>query len=194
MFFIISKKLRRQLLFVILLVILAVELPIITAGFLTQPQSGDVIIILGAKLIGSEPSTMLRLRLEEGLRLYRLGYAPAFIVSGAQGKDEEISEARAMKQYLINQGVEEERILIEDQSFNTYQNLVNSQKIMNQQGMKKSIIVSNSSHIRRALLIAHNLQMNATDSAAPMADNEYLTTKQYLREGAAMAYILFLPK
>lgn len=194
MFFIISKKLRRQLLFVILLVILAVELPIITAGFLTQPQSGDVIIILGAKLIGSEPSTMLRLRLEEGLRLYQLGYAPVFIVSGAQGKDEDISEARAMKQYLINHGVEEERILIEDQSFNTYQNLVNSQKIMNQQGMKKSIIVSNSSHIRRALLIAHNLQMNATASAAPMADNAYLTTKQYLREGAAMAYILFLPK
>ena len=194
MFFIISNKLRRRLLFVLLLVILAVELPIITAGFLTQPEAGDVIIILGAKLIGSEPSTMLRLRLDEGLRLYRFGYAPAFIVSGAQGKDEDISEASAMKQYLINQGVEEKHILIEDQSFSTYQNLVNSQKIMNQQGMKKAIIVSNSSHIRRALLIAHNLQMNATASAAPMADNLYLTTKQYLREGAAMASILFLPK
>lgn len=193
MFFIISKKLRRQVLLVLLLFILAVELPIITAGYLTQPEPGDVIIVLGAKLIDSKPSTMLRLRLEEGLRLYRLGYAPTFIVSGARGKDEEITEASAMKQYLINHGVEEEHIFIEDQSFNTYQNLVYSQKIMKQQGLNKAIIVSNSSHIRRALVLAHNLQMNATASAAPMADNLYLSTKQYLREGAAMASILFLP-
>ena len=174
-------------------VVLAVEVPIIAVGQLTQPKPGDVIIVLGAKLVGSEPSTMLRLRLNEALRLYQASYAPSIIVSGARGKDEDISEAAGMFNYLVTNGVDPGHIIIEDQSFNTYQNLQYSQIIMKQQGFQKAIIVSNSSHIRRALVLASNLNLPATGSAAPMADNAYLTTKQYLREGAAMLSLLLLP-
>ena len=179
---------------VLMLLFLAVELPIIAAGQLTKPEPGDVIIVLGTKLNGSAPSKMLRVRLDEATRLYRQGYAPAFIVSGAKGHDEEISEASAMKTYLVQQGIDPGQILIEDQSFNTYQNLLYSQAIMNKHSMKKAIIVSNASHIRRSLVLASNLRIDATGSAAPMADNLYLTVKQYLREGAAMVSILLLPR
>lgn len=185
------KKIRRYILALTLLVFIVVEVPIIAVGQFSAPEPGDVIIVLGAKLIGTEPSTMLRLRLDEATRLHRAGYAPFIIVSGARGQDEEVSEAAAMRDYLILQGISADQILLEDASFNTYQNLVNSYAIMKQAGLTKAIIVSNSSHIRRSLVLAHNIGMNASGAPAPMANNTYLTAKQYLREGAAMLSLGF---
>ncbi|MBP2661595.1 MAG: hypothetical protein H6Q69_4627 [Firmicutes bacterium] len=185
------KKLRNYMLYIVLLLILVIEIPIIVVGYLTQPVKSDTIIVLGAKILGQDPSLMLRLRLDEAIKLYEAGYAPTIIVSGAQGPDESISEAASMKAYLLNHGIPAERILLEDQSFNTYQNLANSHKIMQVNSLRTAVIVSNASHIRRSLLLAQNLGIQATGSPAPMASNPYLTTKQYVREGAAVA-VLFL--
>ncbi|MCC5464863.1 YdcF family protein [Pelosinus baikalensis] len=185
------KKLRNYMLYIVLLLILVIEIPIIVVGYLTQPVKSDTIIVLGAKILGQDPSLMLRLRLDEAIKLYEAGYAPTIIVSGAQGPDESISEAASMKAYLLNHGIPAERILLEDQSFNTYQNLANSHKIMQINSLRTAVIVSNASHIRRSLLLAQNLGIQATGSPAPMASSPYLTTKQYVREGAAIA-VLFL--
>lgn len=189
-----SKKLQRYILFIVLIITLAIEIPIIAVGHLTQPSASDTIIILGAKLIGQDPSLMLSLRLDEGIKLYREGYAKRIIVSGAQGKDEAISEASSMKNYLVNHGIPSEHIFVEDNSFNTMQNLANSHKIMQENNLKTAIIVSNASHIRRSLILAQNLGISATGSPAPMPDNLYLTTKQYVREGAAIAVLLLTGK
>lgn len=189
MFF--TKKLQRYIFFTLGLLILAIEIPIITVGYRTQPIPSDTIIILGAKLIGQTPSMILKLRLDEGIKLYHEGYAPTIIVSGAQGKDEEISEAAGMKNYLIHQGIPAEKILLDDKSFNTHQNLANSQAIMQEKSFKTAIIVSNSSHMRRSLVLAYNLGIEASGAPAPMPNNIYLTTTQYLREGAAMVTLLF---
>jgi len=183
-----AKRWRKYILFLTLLVFLAVEIPIIAAGMLSEPVPSDVIIVLGAKLIGHEPSTMLRLRLDEAAKLFRQGYAPTIIVSGAQGKDEAMTEASAMRDYLVSQGLPSERIITEDASFNTYQNLVNSRAIMQEKGLNRAIIVSSASHIRRSLALAKQLEMDVSGAPAPMAENLYLTTKQYLREGAAMVF------
>ncbi|GMB00308.1 YdcF family protein [Pelosinus sp. IPA-1] len=189
-----SKKLQRYILFIVLIITLSIEIPIIAVGYLTQPSASDTIIILGAKLIGQDPSLMLSLRLDEGIKLYREGYAKRIIVSGAQGKDEAISEASSMKNYLVNHGIPSEHIFVEDQSFNTMQNLANSHKIMQENNLKTAIIVSNASHIRRSLILAQNQGISATGAPAPMADNLYLTTKQYIREGAAIAVLLLTGK
>lgn len=188
------KKLQHYVLFILLLLTLAIEIPIFTVGYLTQPSPSDTIIVLGAKLIGQEPSIILRLRLDEAIKLYKAGYATTIIVSGAKGEDEEVSEAASMKNYLLSHGIPAEHILLEDKSFNTYQNLANSHKMMEENNLKTAIIVSNASHIRRSLIIAQNLGINATGAAAPMANNLYLTTKQYVREGAAIAVLLLTGK
>lgn len=187
-----KKSWRSYLLALFLLALAVVEIPIITAGQVTKPVPADTIIVLGAKLIGSEPSTMLRLRLEEALRLYEANYAPSIIVSGGKGWDEEISEAAAMKAFLVRRGVPESVVYIEEQSKNTFQNLAFSQAVMRERNLSNAIIVSNASHIRRALALASQLQLSATGAPAPMADNLYLTTKQYVREGAAMVSLLFI--
>ena len=183
---------RKYLLVLSLLLLAVVEVPIIMAGHTAKPVPSDAIIVLGAKLIGREPSTILRLRLEEALRLYEAKYASAIIVSGGKGWDEDISEAVAMKTFLISRGVPEASVYIEEQSKNTFQNLAFSQTIMREKSLSSAIIVSNASHIRRALALANQLGMQATGSAAPMADNLYLTTKQYIREGAAMVSLVFV--
>lgn len=188
------KKLQKYFLFIFLLIVLAVEIPIIAVGYLTQPSVSDTIIILGAKLIGKSPSTILRLRLDKGIKLYEERYASSIIVSGAQGEDEEVSEAASMKDYLIEHGIPAEHIIIEDKSFNTYQNLANSHKIMQERNFNTAIIVSNVSHIRRSLIVAQNLGIAATGAPAPMADNPYLTAKQYAREGAAIVVLLLMGK
>ncbi|MPM81736.1 hypothetical protein SDC9_128793 [bioreactor metagenome] len=187
-----GRNLKKYILGLLLLSIVIVEIPIIAVGQLAKPEPGDAIIVLGAKLIGNEPSTMLRLRLEEAVKLYRHGYAATIIVSGAQGVDEEVSEASAMRTYLIKQGIPPEQILTEDKSFNTFQNLSNCRAIMNQHKLEHAIIVSNASHIRRSLVLAQNLGIKATGAPAPMAANPYLTAKQYVREGAAMVSLVVL--
>ncbi len=189
-----NQKLRRNLLLLIVVAVVAIEIPIFAVGHLTKPVPGDTIIVLGAKLIGDQPSSMLRLRLDEAIQLYNQGLAPAIIVSGAQGPDEIASEADIMRTYLIGKGIPSAKIYVENRSHNTYQNLLYSQKIMSEQGFHQAIIVSNASHIRRALVIAQQLGIKASASPAPMADNAYLTAQQYAREGAAMLSLLILNK
>lgn len=189
-----GKSLKNYILGLVLLSIIIIEIPIIAVGQLAKPEPSDAIIVLGAKLIGYEPSTMLRLRLDEAIKLYEAGYAQTIIVSGAKGTDEVISEAAAMHAYLVKHGIPSEKILTEDQSFNTFQNLNNCRTLMKQHNLERVIIVSNASHIRRSLVLAQNLGIKATGAPAPMADNFYLTAKQYAREGAAMVSVLFLNK
>lgn len=190
-----SKKAQKYLLFIIVLMVIVIELPILLIGLTTKPIPSDVIIVLGAKLIHSEPSTMLKLRLDKGLALLHEGYAPMIMVSGAKGSDEEISEAVAMRQYLLQQGVSANNIIIEDNSYSTWQNLSNCKMLMNDYGFHSAIIVSNTSHMRRALKMATDMGMQASGAAAPMAaNNSYLTIKQYLREGAAMVALFAVPK
>ena len=188
-----ARHIRRYILLLCLIIFTAVELPIMMIGLTTTPAVSDVIIVLGAKLIGNNPSTMLRLRLEEAVRLHQGGYAPMIIVSGARGADENMSEASAMRDYLMGHGIDSQSIIIEDQSYSTYQNLANCRSLMQNHGFNSAIIVSNTSHMRRALKLAHDLGIKASGSAAPMANNPYLTTKQYLREGAAMLSLLVIP-
>jgi uncharacterized SAM-binding protein YcdF (DUF218 family) len=186
-----TKKIQKSILFIVIIAFLAVEIPIIAIGNSTRPTPSDVMIILGAKLIGSTPSAILKLRLDEAISLYNQGYAPWIIVSGAKGSDETVSEAQAMRDYLIAAGISPDIILLEENSFNTRQNLANSKAIMRQRNLNTAIIVSSASHIRRSLVLAQNLGLTASGAPAPMANNAYLTAKQYLREGAAMVAMPF---
>jgi len=172
-------------------VFLAVELPIVAGGFVS-PAPADVMIVLGSRVVGREPGPMLRLRLEEAVRLYRAGLAPAIIVSGARGEDEEVAEAFAMRDYLIREGIPGERIVTEDASFNTYENLANSRAVMAERGYRKALIVSNASHVHRTLVLARDLGIEASAAPAPMPDRLYLRARNYLREGAAMVALMFL--
>ena len=81
------------------------------------------------------------------------------VVSGGQGSGEDISEAAAMKGYLVEHGLEEERILLEDRSVNTAENIRFSMELIEadwsgREAEPSLVIATNSFHVFRALRIA----------------------------------------
>ncbi|MBR1414190.1 MAG: YdcF family protein [Bacilli bacterium] len=80
-----------------------------------------------------------------------------FVPSGGQGNDEVISEAQAMKNYLIEQGISNDNIIIEDKSKNTYENIKFSYKLINKNSKIANIAYATTNyHVFRAGIIATN--------------------------------------
>ena len=120
----------------------------------------DAIIILGSGLIGDKVPPLLAQRLEKGKSIYeQFEGRPKLIVSGGQGSDELIAEAEAMARYLMEHGVPEDAILIENRSRTTFENLTFSKRILEEEGLgKRVLLVTNSFHALRAGVFMRRLK------------------------------------
>ena len=76
----------------------------------------DYIIVLGAQVYENGPSPVLKYRLDTAVDYLKENPDTVCIVSGGQGKNEPFSEAKGMADYLMEQGIDENRIIREDQS------------------------------------------------------------------------------
>jgi uncharacterized SAM-binding protein YcdF (DUF218 family) len=159
---------------------------ILYQGKHSTPKQSDTIIVLGCQLWGYNPSPSLKNRLDQSLKVYNEGLAPYIIVSGGQGPDEPMTEASAMKKYLVDKGIDPEVILLEENSFNTYQNIKYSKEIMDQRGFESAIIISNDFHISRSLMIAKKFGIKASSSPAPTPSSPGLREKYIIREIPAL--------
>lgn len=89
-----------------------------------RPQNGaDYLIVLGSQVRGRRPSDNLQKRLDAALRYLRENPNTKAVLSGGQGDDEEISEAQAMADFLTAEGIDAGRLILEDRSRNTEENL-----------------------------------------------------------------------
>lgn len=144
-------------------------------------ESGDVdyIVVLGAKTYDNKPSLILQYRIEKAYEYYLEHPNAKFVASGGQGSDESISEAQMIKMTLLDIGVNENDIILEDKSLNTEQNLRNTKEII---GDDCSIaIVSNDFHVFRACKIAN--KMGYKDVYGIKAKSVwYLIPTNYVRE------------
>lgn len=113
----------------------------------------DYIIVLGAKVSESGPSSILAARLNAAIRYLEENAETTVIVSGGQGSNEPFSEAEGMRDYLIKKGISEDRIILEPESFNTKENIVNSMELIGNHDAKVGIATSNF-HVYRACKIA----------------------------------------
>lgn len=159
-------------------------------GFLARPEKSDCIIILGCRVYGTVPSPFLVARVEEGFRLYREGYGKYIIVSGGQGPGEDISEARAMKNYLVSRGVEESRVIIEDKSTSTFTNLRYAKQKMLDHDFDTAVVVSNKYHLARASIMARSLGLDSTYSGIFVSEHKVPEIAGFLREIPAFVYTL----
>lgn len=121
----------------------------------------DAIIILGSGLIGDKVPPLLAQRLEKGKSIYeQFEGRPKLIVSGGQGSDELIAEAEAMARYLMEHGVPEDAILIENRSRTTFENLTFSKRLLEKEGLgKRVLVVTNSFHALRAGVFMRRLKI-----------------------------------
>lgn len=136
------------------LIIFAIIEGMIMDGFGAAASPGaDYCIVLGAQWKENGPSYVLQKRLDAALDYLNENEGTMVIVSGGQGYNEPVSEAEGMKEYLLNAGIAEERIITEDASTNTYENLINSSKFLDKENDRVVVVTSNF-HIFRACGIA----------------------------------------
>ncbi len=113
----------------------------------------DYMIVLGAQWKSNGPGYMLQKRLDKAAAYLAENPDTLVIVSVGKGANEPISEAEGMKGYLMEQGIAKERILMEDASTNTRENLAYSAEFLDR-GQHKVVLVTNNFHMFRALRIA----------------------------------------
>lgn len=174
---------------------LFVEGLIIRNMFLSYPEHLDYIIVLGAGLEGDRPCGTLAMRLDKALEYMMRNEETMVVVSGGQGPDEPVPEAASMKRYLMERGLEEDRIIEEGHSRNTTENLRNSFSyiVVNwsareewEEGKNPTVgVVSNNFHIFRARNIARK-QGFSNISGIPAPSEPILLPSQMCREFFAL--------
>jgi uncharacterized SAM-binding protein YcdF (DUF218 family) len=161
-------------------------------GLLARTGRADFVIVLGAGLRpdGGVPP-LLASRLNRGrqvlAKLDRRGpaFRPLLIVSGGKGPDEPCSEASAMAAYLVERGVPADRLLLEDQSRSTEENLQFSQAIVDDLRPEARVtVVTSDFHAFRAALLARRLGIQGQVAGARVAG--YYRPSALLREFAAV--------
>ena len=113
--------------------------------------TGEVLIVLGTTVNGTEPSPMLRQRLDAAVEYLNTYPDARCIVTGGKGDDVNLSEAQCMFNYLTAAGIESERITMEDRATTTVENLQNVRSMLDTNEVD---ILSSDFHLYRAGLIA----------------------------------------
>lgn len=131
----------------------------------------DYLMILGCRVKGDKPDEMLTLRADAAAD-FLLGHKNTVAVccGGIVHEDQTKSEAQAIKDILLDWGVEEERIILEDKSQTTFENFINAKKIIDSlSGGKKAKIafLSSEFHLMRASVIASLVGVDVQSVPAP---------------------------
>lgn len=151
----------------------------------------QIMVILGCQVKPWGPSILLQDRLDKALDYLEDHPDMTVVVSGGQGPDEHVTEARAMADYLMEQGVEEECILLEEASHNTVQNLRYTARLLEEEGydMEQDIVVvSNGFHLTRVRMLFGRIwggDENLSTLAAP-SSHVPSRIKMYIREPLAL--------
>lgn len=112
----------------------------------------DYIVVLGAQVYTDRPSIVLKYRLDEAIDYLEANPSTKCIVSGGKGEDEPDYEAVIMKQYLVENGIASDRIIEENKSTNTVENIRFSFELIEDKNSSVGI-VTNNFHMYRALKI-----------------------------------------
>lgn len=177
------------------LVVGGINLDMIIGGsgrILTQEEAAelsdvDYILVLGASVRGTEPSTMLRDRLDVGNSLYEAGVSDTLLMSG-DGSDRYYNEVNTMKLYSVKAGVPEEQIEEDPLGLCTYDSI---RRVVEEYEADKIVIVTQKYHMYRALYIARKLGVEAygvTSDARTYSDQ----VSREIREIAARCKDFFM--
>lgn len=149
----------------------------------------DFVVVLGSRIIDGRIPPLLAGRLDKAIALYRderdRGGDPLVITSGGQGPDENQPESHAMAEYLLAHGVPEDKVLREDRSTTTAQNLTFSRDLMQRHRPGyRCVVVTNNFHAFRAAILARTAKVNGQVVGAPTA--LYYWPSATIREFAAV--------
>lgn len=145
-----------------------------------RAHPSDCLIVLGARVKpdGSMKPTLC-LRCETAFDAWCDGVAERIIVCGGQMPGETRPHAEAMRDYLLEKGVPDEHILVENASLNTVQNLQNAAVIMEHRGFRSAALITSDYHLTRAMWIAHakGMMVCGIPAVSPCSLKAYMKTR-----------------
>jgi uncharacterized SAM-binding protein YcdF (DUF218 family) len=184
-------------------VFLVVEAVVFSAGRKAPAADGEYVIVLGAQVRGEVPTLVLSARIRAAAEYLKEHPRAIAVASGGKGSGEDISEAEAIRRGLVRQGISEDRILMEDRSTSTAENLRFSAEVIQnyEQQVRKNnpvplggtngdiirfisknvVLVTNDFHVFRAVKLAQGLGYTRI-SGLGATDFFAVTIQYYVRE------------
>lgn len=171
-------------------------LTFLTSFFITKvfrpKDDQEYVIVLGSGLIGgTKVSPLLGLRIQAATDLQKnqfekTGKMLTIVMSGGQGGDEKLPEGVAMKEYAVEHGVPADKILVDDKSKNTYENMLFSKQLLEAHGfdIDKGIFATNDYHVFRAAGYARLVGLNINGIGAKTSS--YFLPNALIREYIAI--------
>ncbi len=174
----------------------AIEVIVVGAAHTDENPEAPYLIVLGAGVNGSEPSLSMLYRLDAAKKYLNEYPETRVIVSGGQGTGEDVSEAECMRLWLTDNGIPADRIIMEDKSTSTYENLKNSLEIIDMfsnDPTDRIAVLSQEYHLYRAKFYARELGTDAVGVAADTG-NKVMMVSYTMREAFAVAYMWILER
>jgi uncharacterized SAM-binding protein YcdF (DUF218 family) len=165
--------------------ILILSIPVLRGLKGSARKDADYAVVLGAQVKGTLPSKALKKRLDRAYSWAQEYPDGILILSGGQGGGEDISEARCMWNDLTERGIATERLVMEDRSVTTRENLLFADQLTGC-SKKRCGIISNNFHICRALMLAEKLGYE-DPVGIPAASDPLMQLHYIVREAAALA-------
>lgn len=194
------KEAKRMLLILTALVLAAVTMVSVVLVLVMNTARGDgdtrceYVVVLGAAVRSYGPSYPLQERVAEAYRYMQSNPDAIIIVSGGQGHDEPMTEAKCMYDMLLRMGADPERIWMEEKATSTWENLQFTMNLIRERtGNTPSRlgIISSEYHLYRAKLFASRC---GVESVGIPAETRWLSLRinNYLREVAGVWHYLIL--
>lgn len=161
---------------------IVVEGFIIGHGFsFNTPTNSDYLIVLGAKVRGKTPSAVLASRLDVAYDYLVHNSKTKAVLTGGQGPDEIMTEAAAMRDYLVAKGIDPSRLILETKATNTDENIRFSFELIHKEQADASVIlVTSRFHVLRGKMIASDLNQEVDGLGSSILP--FLIPTYYLRE------------
>ncbi len=143
-----------------------------------ENYSFDCITVLGAGLWDGEPSPMLKERLDFALEAYETGCSTKFLMSGDHGR-EDYDEVNAMKDYVVENGVDKDSVFLDHAGFSTYETMYRARDVFK---VEKTLIITQKYHLYRAVYNARKLGI---DAYGYLREEKIYSVGNDIRESAA---------
>lgn len=161
----------------VLAVFLVTAVRIGAFGMVDETRPADTAIVLGAAVVGDEPTPVFAARIDHAIGLYREGMVDTIIFTGARSPEDELSEAEAARRYALARGVPADAILTEEASRITSENIANAAQIMRQHDLASALVVSDPPHMLRSVRMARDAGIDAASSPTPTSRYQTLATQ-----------------
>lgn len=174
---------------VLVIIIVVYALIILIASIDFDTDNADYLVVLGHRLVGDLLSLTLIMRLDKAVKYLKTNPNTKVILSGGKTKNNNITEAMAMEEYLIQKHISKDRIIKEMYALDTIDNIKYSKELIKDNN-SKVVVLSSRYHILRIKMISKMLNFNAKfiaanaspqDSIINLLKEEYLMIDNYLK-------------